>query len=109
MALDGLPSGGSENIIFGDPVVGDAGLPSNQLTPDLGGAVGLEHLNDRVSPRVVVSGWQIYNNKGKIVQKYEPFFSQGWQYAIPEDYQRGQKATMYYDPRLQMVSPDQSR
>ncbi len=31
--------------------------------------------------RVLVSGWQIYDNKGRVVEKYEPFFSAGWDYA----------------------------
>ena len=61
----------------------------------------------------MVSGWQVYNNKGKIVEKYEPFFSQGWQYAVPEVRPvPGEKATMYYDPRLQVIrtkiNPDSS-
>ena len=30
---------------------------------------------DRVSPRWVGSGWTIFNNKGKPVRQYEPFFS----------------------------------
>ena len=29
-----------------------------------------------VNPRWVGSGWTIYNNKGKPVRQYEPFFSQ---------------------------------
>src|SRR5947199_399492 len=62
-------------------------------------------------PNVVVSGWQIYDNKGRVVEKYEPFFSTGWNYAPPTDSQRGQKVTMYYDPRghvICTVNPDGS-
>ena len=40
---------------------------------------------------VVVSGWQVYDNKGQVVEKYEPFFSTGWDYAQPGDAQIGQK------------------
>ena len=60
---------------------------------------------------MVVSGWQIYDNKGRVVEKYEPFFSTGFGYAPPTDAQFGQKATMFYDPRGQVirtVNPDGS-
>ena len=65
----------------------------------------------RPPPEVIVSGWQIYDNKGRVVEKYEPFFSTGWDYAGPTDAQLGQKATMFYDPRGQLVrtvNPDGS-
>ena len=52
---------------------------------------------------VVVSGWQTYDNKGRVVEKYEPFFACGWEYRQPTNEQSGQKATMYYDPRGHMV------
>ena len=32
---------------------------------------------------MVVSGWQVYDNKGRVVEKYEPFFATGWDYAQP--------------------------
>ena len=60
---------------------------------------------------VVVSGWQTYDNKGRIVEKYEPFYSTGWDYAQPGEAQRGQKATTFYDPRghaIRTVNPDGS-
>jgi YD repeat-containing protein len=59
----------------------------------------------------VVSGWQIYDNKGHVVEKYEPFFSSGFDYVPPTDAQFGQKAVMFYDPRGQVirtVNPDGS-
>ncbi|MDM5177476.1 SpvB/TcaC N-terminal domain-containing protein [Massilia sp. DJPM01] len=62
-------------------------------------------------PNVLVSGWQVYDNKGKPVEKYEPFFSQGWAYEAQADAQRGVHAQMYYDPRGQVirtVNPDGS-
>ncbi len=37
-----------------------------------------------VSHGVVVSGWQMYDNKGRVVEKYEPFFDQGWDFQ-PEE------------------------
>jgi hypothetical protein len=98
----------AEDVMFGDPVFGDAGLPADQSLP-LGAAVGRQRATD--PQNVVVSGWQIYDNKGRVVEKYEPFFSTGWNYAAPSDVERGQKIEMYYDPRghvIRTVNPDRS-
>jgi RHS repeat-associated protein len=99
----------AEDVFFGDPNFGDAGLPADQSLP-VGDAVG-QQIAAGGPPNVVVSGWQIYDNKGRVVEKYEPFFSSGWDYAPPTDTQFGQKITMYYDPRGQLirtVNPDGS-
>jgi YD repeat-containing protein len=91
----------AEDIAFGDPIFGHAGLPVDQSQPG-GDAVGQPRAaND--PPRVVMSGWQIYDNKGRVVEKYEPFFSTGFDYAPPTDAQFGRKATMSYDPRGQVI------
>lgn len=103
----------AEDVLFDDPtlaqpVFGDAGLPADQNSPP-GDAVGAQA--SAASPFVAVSGWQVYDNKGQVVEKYEPFFSIGWAYNPPLDWQMGQKATMYYDPRGQIirtVNPDGS-
>ncbi|MFH0341567.1 MAG: SpvB/TcaC N-terminal domain-containing protein [Chromatiales bacterium] len=104
----------AEDVLFDDPsldnaIFGDAGLPADQASPP-GNAVGTARsAND--PPNVVVSGQQTYDNKGRVVEKYEPFFSPGWDYAPPTDSQLGQKAMMVYDPRGQIirtVNPDGS-
>jgi RHS repeat-associated protein len=98
----------AEDGAFGDPLFGDAGLPADQLKNR--DAVGQQRMSGD-PPRVVVSGWQIYDNKGRAVEKYEPFFSTGFAYAQPTDTQFGQKALMFYDPRGQVirtVNPDGS-
>lgn len=72
--------------------------------------VGIRN-TDAQQPNVVVSGWQVYDNKGRVVEKYEPFFAKGWQFEPPTDDQKGQKAKMYYDPRGQVIrtlNPDGS-
>ncbi len=101
--------GQAEDLTFGDSTYGDAGLNPDQSQP-IEDAVGqLKDPND--PPRVIVTGWQIYNNKGHVVEKYEPFFSEGWDYAEPLDNQLGQKITNYYDPRgqqIRSVFPNQS-
>jgi RHS repeat-associated protein len=58
-----------------------------------------------------VSGWQIFDNKGQVVEKYEPFFSEGWDYGRPDDSKTGQKVVMFYDPRghaIRTLHPDGS-
>jgi RHS repeat-associated protein len=99
----------AEDIVFGDPAFGDAGLSGDQSLP-VGEAVGRQR-NVGDPSHVVVSGWLVYDNKGRVVEKYEPFLSAGLDYAPPTDAQFGQKVTMHYDPRGQVVytvNPDGS-
>jgi RHS repeat-associated protein len=89
---------------------GDAVLPSAQSGGPGGNVVGRLNSN-AAEPNVVVSGWQIYDNKGQVVQRYEPFFSEGWAYGQPADEQRGEKLTRFYDPRghaIRTLMPDGS-
>lgn len=99
----------AEETLFGDPAFGGNAIPAGDLTP-VGDSTGRTRAPD--SPdNVVVSGWQVYDNKGRAVQKYEPFFSTGYDYAPPLDVQLGRKATLFYDPRgraERTVNPDGS-
>src|SRR5258708_23635003 len=54
------------------------------------------------TPRWVVSGWTIYNNKGKPVRKYEPFFSatHDFEFAMAI----GVSPTLFYDPVERVVA-----
>ena len=100
----------AEDVNFGDDSFGDAGLPADLSAP-VGEAVGRRRVPGD-PPRVRVSGWQIYDNKGRVVAKYEPFFSAGWGYAAPSAAQLGQQARLSYDPRGQLirtVNPDGSQ
>jgi RHS repeat-associated protein len=61
------------------------------------------------TPRWVGSGWTIFNNKGKPVRQYEPFFSgtHGFELA----HQVGVSPILFYDPLGRMIStvrPDHS-
>ena len=101
-----------EEVRFGDGTLGHGVLPADQTDQQGTRApvAGAENTN-RDTPNVVVSGWQIYDNKGRVVEKYEPFFSEGWDYGLPSEQQRREKATMFYDPRGQVVrtvNPDLS-
>lgn len=99
----------AEDITFGNTIFGDAGLPPDQSAANQS-AIGHAPCADG-EDNVVVSGWQIYDNKGRVVEKYEPFFSCSWEYVQPTPAQLGQKITMYYEPRGQVirtVNPDGS-
>jgi RHS repeat-associated protein len=99
----------AEDVLFGDPNFGAGVLPADQSTPS-GDAVGRRRASGDPS-NVIVSGWQIYDNKGRVVEKFEPFFAIGFDYGVPSDAQFGKKASMFYDPRGQVIrtlSPDGS-
>ena len=100
----------AEDVLFG-ATGSDVGLPLYYKDPtkrDMGGDLPPAQGHPAANS-VVVSGWQVYDNKGRVVEKYEPFFSSGWDFAAPVDTQFGQKITMFYDPRGQLirtVNPD---
>ncbi len=62
-------------------------------------------LNDPASPmlnpRWVGTGLKIYNNKGKPVRQYEPFFSSTHHFGIE---QHGVSSTLFYDPAERVVA-----
>lgn len=72
----------------GKIIVGADGQP--QMTP-----------ND-VSPRWVGSGWTIFNNKGKPVRQYEPFFSDT--HHFDDDVQIGVSPVLFYDPVERVIA-----
>ena len=77
----------AEDVIFAETV-----LPADQADqPGTLAAITGRRRAPAAEPNVVVSGWQVYDNKGRVVEKYEPFFSIGWSYAPPADAQLGRK------------------
>ena len=99
----------AEDVLFGDPTFGGGVLSADQSIT-AGDAVGRRRAAGD-PPNVVVSGGQVYDNKGRVVEKYEPFFAVGRAYEPPGDAQFGQKTTMFYDPRGQVIrtlNPDGS-
>ena len=92
----------AEDVLFGDPTFGGAVIPPGAGTP-AGETAGRPR---GAEDNVVVNGWQVYDDKGRVVEKYEPFYSAGYGYGRPGDAQLGRKAIMSYDPRGQLVRTD---
>ena len=114
----------AEDIIFGastgsaTSTFGSSGLPADQTATNTP-AVGIERAPEDPL-NVVVSGWKIYNNKGAVVEQYEPFFDKGFEYTLPQlstiggtiPPQLGVKIKMYYDPLgrvVKTINPDNSQ
>ncbi|MGI5461011.1 SpvB/TcaC N-terminal domain-containing protein [Streptomyces sp. CA-249302] len=99
--------GQAEDTLFGDPVFGGGLIPAGDLA-SVGDTTGRTR-GPSDPDNVIVSGWQIYDNKGRVVRKYEPFFSTGYAYAPALETQLGQRTSTFYDPRgraLRTVRPD---
>ena len=72
----------------GKILVGAAGQP--EMTP-----------ND-VGPRWVGSGWRVFNNKGKPIRQYEPFFTDTHRFEF--DIRIGVSPVLFYDPVERIVA-----
>jgi RHS repeat-associated protein len=90
----------AEDTLFGPTsgvgaLTGDSGLPVDQgSNADSVGRIKAVSAADNV----VVSGWKVYNNKGKVVEEYEPFFSSGYTYQSAKSTKfLLQKMTIRYD------------
>jgi RHS repeat-associated protein len=57
---------------------------------------------DDVRPRWVGSGWTVYNNKGKPVRQYEPFFTDTHHFEF--DVRIGVSPVLFYDPVGRVVA-----
>ncbi len=55
-----------------------------------------------VSPRWMGTGWTIFNNKGKPVRQYEPFFDDTHEFTF--DKQAGVSPVLFYDPVERVVA-----
>jgi YD repeat-containing protein len=103
LQADELAFGGAGDDV-GLLVIGADGEPKPVPGRAAGPAVG-----HRDPDRVVVSGWQFHDDKGRVVERYEPFFGSGWDYSGEQ--RRGAVTRMSYDPRgrlLRVVNPDGS-
>ena len=104
-AADGNIQSGNTRIVDTN-----AGLPQDQTAQNTN-AIGYINLDDSTeNMNVIVSGWQVYDNKGRVIEKYEPFYAKGFDFETPIDnllnYKggvQGKKVRMYYDPRGQVI------
>ena len=63
----------------------------------LGAGAAQPAVGTTVIDRTVVSGWEVRDNKGRVVETYEPFFDAGWDYQPVEDARRGRRVVTFYD------------
>ena len=57
---------------------------------------------NNISPRWVGSGWTVFNNKGKPVRQYEPFFTDTHRFEF--DVRIGVSPVLFYDPVERVVA-----
>jgi RHS repeat-associated protein len=91
----------AEDVLFDQPgsapLFGDSGLEVDQSKP-VGAASGRRRA--ATAPvNVVVSGARTFDNKGHVIEAYEPYFSRDFAHAPPAGSQLGRKTTYAYDPR----------
>ena len=91
----------ADDVFFGDATANDANLPLDQTDP--GGPVVGQQVGPDAAPRVVVNGWKVYDNKGRVVEEYEPSFAAGYDFMSPSETEMGRPVRMFYDPRGQLV------
>jgi RHS repeat-associated protein len=82
------PGPGPQRDANGKIIVGADGLP--EMAPN------------EINPRWVGSGWTVFNNKGKPVRQYEPFFTDTSRYEF--DVRIGVSPVLFYDPAGRVVA-----
>jgi RHS repeat-associated protein len=89
---------------------GGAGvLPVDQSDPATSATVTGRTNSDPAHPNVIVSGWKVYDNKGRVVEVYEPSYDRGWDFQDESSSRRGPVVKTFYDPRgrsIRVVNPD---
>ena len=99
----------AEDTMFGDAAFGGSLLPlaSGATEPIVG------RTREATEPvNIAVSGATTYDNKGRPVEQFEPFFDRGWDYKPAAPAQHGQKSVLFYDGRGRVVrtlNPDGSQ
>jgi RHS repeat-associated protein len=62
----------------------------------------LAEAGPEINPRWVGSGWTVFNNKGKPVRQYEPFFTDTHRFEF--DVRIGVSPVLFYDPAERVVA-----
>jgi RHS repeat-associated protein len=86
----------AEDYVFGE-LGGEVGLPAQ---PDSAPAAAIAR---QQADSVVVSGWERFDNKGRVIEKYEPFFSMDWKFQGEAEAKKGRYATLFYEGRGQVI------
>lgn len=91
----------ADDELFGDETFGGAVLPDDE------GAV-TARVDGRArpagaAPHVVVSGMQVFDNKGQPIERFEPYFATGFDFEAPSAAQRGRRDSLFYDPRGELI------
>ena len=75
------------------------------LPPDVSAPAGADVVGAEAgpSPRVLVSGAQVFDNKGRAVEKYEPYHAAGLAYEPPGPAQLGRRIQLFRDARGELV------
>ncbi|MBS1581381.1 MAG: VCBS repeat-containing protein, partial [Bacteroidetes bacterium] len=91
----------AEDVLFGvtlPPIggwgLGDSGLPADQDAPN--GPATATYRAPMLLMNVVVIGAKRYNNKGKVVEQWESYFSRGFALTDPAA-PYGQRVRLFYD------------
>lgn len=82
------PGPGPQRDANGKIIVGADGLPDQAHTG--------------TGPRWICSGWTVFNNKGKPVRQYEPFFTDTSRFEF--DVRIGVSPVLFYDPAGRVVA-----
>lgn len=99
----------AEDVRYGDERTGDHVIAPNQSqrpTTIIG-----RPRPDGAPPQVVASGLRVYDNKGRVIDTYEPFFDTGWSYRAPSPAAGDPRTRTLHDPcgRLaRTIRPDGS-
>jgi len=81
--------------------------PQPPLPNGEGGQPSVIFKEEYTNTRWLVSGRKIYNNKGKPVKQYEPFYSGTYEYEDEEFFNTyGVSSTLHYDPLMRVVRTD---
>lgn len=99
----------AEDKTVGDAIFGVGVLSDDQAIDPA--TVPLRARGANAAPNVVVDGARIYDNKGRVIAKFEPYFEleSGFAYRPPGEDRFGQQLAMFYDPLgrlIRTVHPD---
>jgi RHS repeat-associated protein len=100
----------AETVTFGAAPLADGVLSADPAGDAAHDVVGVENA-DAQAPRVAVSGAQTYDNKGRVVEAFGPFFAAGWAYAPPPAGALARKVELRYDALgrvVHTIQPDGS-